>query len=420
MINNFDICIESEIGQLEGVILHAPGLEVENMTPGNVERALYSDILNLAVATEEYSQLKGVLGKVTQTFFVRDLLTQVLANEKVKETLVKKVCRNEEVPHICDQLLALPKEELATQLIQGVVMEKNSLSRYLSKEYYILPPLHNFFFTRDSAIALDRWVLVGKTASQVRERETIIMEAIFDSHPSFNTKTVTPPIGYQDGSSSICIEGGDVLVAREDILLIGIGARSTAEGVDFVIENLNKWKRNKHIIVQELPHNPESFIHLDMVFTFLDVDKCMVYEPVMLQPNRYRTVHITLDNGKVASIREEKNLLEALKPLGMDLEPVFCGGSSDSWLQEREQWHSGANFFAMGPGQVIGYGRNVYTIEEMNKHGFEVIDARKVIKGKVDLKDHKKYVVTMHGAELPRGGGGCRCMTMPIKRQPVQ
>jgi arginine deiminase len=146
----------------------------------------------------------------------------------------------------------------------------------------------------------------------------------------------------------------------------------------------------------------------------------MAFEPVILKPNRYQTVHIVLDNGTVTSIKTEENIPVVLKKLGFDMEPVLCGGGTDTWYQEREQWHSGANFFALAPGKVIGYGRNVHTIEEMNRHGFEVVKARDVIEGKTDLKDHKKCVVTIHGAELSRGGGGCRCMTMPVKRKSVR
>eukprot|EP00825_Cyclidium_porcatum_P050053 TRINITY_DN8814_c0_g1_i2.p1 TRINITY_DN8814_c0_g1~~TRINITY_DN8814_c0_g1_i2.p1 ORF type:complete len:158 (-),score=12.39 TRINITY_DN8814_c0_g1_i2:106-579(-) len=96
-----------------------------------------------------------------------------------------------------------------------------------------------------------------------------------------------------------------------------------------------------------------------------------------------------------------------------------CGGTKDTWIQEREQWHSGANFFALGPGKVMGYARNVYTMEEMSKHGFEIIRAKDVITNHIDLNVHSKYVVTIDGSELPRGGGGARCMTMPVRRKKI-
>jgi arginine deiminase len=247
----------------------------------------------------------------------------------------------------------------------------------------------------------------------------MIMEAIFDFHPLFSARTVNP-LTIEGDNSKLKIEGGDILIARDDILLVGIGARTTPQAIDFLIEHFKRLGKKHHIVVQELPVQPESFIHLDMVFTLLDVDKCMIYEPVILQPNRFRTVHIEIDNGEVKSIREERNILTALAHLGMDLKPINCGGTaSDSWIQEREQWHSGANFFCLGPGKIIGYRRNVNTIEELDRNGFEIIDALDVIDNKVDLDTYDKYVVTIDGSELARGGGGCRCMTMPIKRAAI-
>jgi arginine deiminase len=100
----------------------------------------------------------------------------------------------------------------------------------------------------------------------------------------------------------------------------------------------------------------------------------------------------------------------------MDLQPTFCGGKKDTVVQEREQWHSGANFFALGPGKVIGYNRNIHTLENMHEAGFEIIKAKDVTDGRVDPETYDKYVLTIDGAELSRGGGGVRCMTMPFRR----
>jgi len=415
----YNINLTSEIGKLNGVILHLPGKEVENMTPKNAEKALYSDILNLAVAKKEYEQLSGVLSKVTKTFQLTNLLEDVLKNEKVRDTFISKLSENENKYSIREQLLSLNHKQLASQLITGIVMKKDNLSKFLSSDRYSLPPLHNFFFMRDASIAINNEVLIGRMANRVRRREALIMETIFDFHPAFNAKTVNPLNTYGD-ESRITIEGGDVLVAREDILLIGIGARTTAEGVDFLIEKYKMEKKNMNIIIQEIPKKPESFIHLDMVFTILDQNTCMVYEPLILKTNRYATVHISIENGVVKFIREEKDLLLVLKKLGMDLKPVLCGGATDQWIQEREQWHSGANFFAIAPGKVLGYGRNQYTVDALNKEGFEVIKAKELIEDKKDINKYKKAVITIYGSELARGGGGCRCMTMPINRDNLE
>ncbi|MDP4185378.1 MAG: arginine deiminase family protein, partial [Bacteroidota bacterium] len=283
-------------------------------------------------------------------------------------------------------------------------------------------PLHNFFFTRDSSISVLDEVLIGKMANKVRERESIIMEAIFKYHPLWGVKTCNPTLPQTSKSNlNMTIEGGDVLVARDDILIIGTGCRTSTQGIDFLIDSIKARNgKTRHILVKELPDAPESFIHLDMVFTFLDRDSCMVFEPLMLQKNKYQTIHITIENGTVSSIRNEGNLLKALKRLGIDLNPISCGGNNDSWIQEREQWHSGANFFAFAPGKVIGYERNVHTLEEMNKNGFEIIKADDVISGQINPFHYNKCVVTIAGSELARGGGGARCMTMPLRRKNVE
>ncbi|MBI9033144.1 MAG: arginine deiminase [Bacteroidales bacterium] len=419
MSEKLNINVRSEIGELEGVILHTPGKEVENMNPRNASKALYSDILNLAIVNQEYAQLSGVLNKITRTFQIKDLLAEVLKNDKVKNDLIHNVVRNENLQDIMDDLESFNPYELSTAMLEGLLMEKNNLTRFLDKRRYSLVPLHNFFFTRDASVSVLDKVLISKMASPVRERESLIMETIFDYHPDFVTTTFNP-ICDRAPKDEISIEGGDVLIARDDILLIGTGTRTSSRGIDALIEKYKKEGGIKHIIVQQLPHEPESFIHLDMVFTLLDKDKCMVFEPLIMHSNKYLTLHIEILNEKDVKIRGEKNILEALKKLGMDLKPVYCGGTEDLYNMEREQWHSGANFFALAPGKVIGYGRNSYTIEEMNRNGFEVIKALDVISESINLADYNQYVVTIEGSELSRGGGGCRCMTMPVRRKAVE
>lgn len=416
-----NINVNSEIGKLDAVIIHKPGPEVENMTPENAQRALYSDILNLSVAIPEYNNFVGVLEKYTKVMDVSDLLLDIIKDEYIKHELINNICVAENIRDIdvFNLIEGISDESLAAQLIQGIEMRKNNLTRFLDNEKYSLHPLPNFFFTRDASFSVGNEVLIGHMANSVRDRETIIMDAIFRHHPMLKANTVSTVKTYNKIDKGT-IEGGDVIVAREDILIIGNGDRTSTQGIDSVIEHVKAKDGVHHIIVQELPSKPESFIHLDMVFTFLDKNTCMLFEPLIINATRYLTIHITIDNHKVVKINEEKNILHALKTLGMDLEPVFCGGNNELTIMEREQWQSGANFFCLEPGKIIGYKRNTHTIDALDKYGFNIVKAKDIVQGKVNIADYDKLAITIEGNELSRGGGGARCMTMPISRQKVE
>ena len=414
---NLTLNVQSEVGKLEAVMLHYPGAEVENMTPKHAQRALYSDILNLSIAQKEYEQLYGVLNKYARVYEIMKMLTAVLKDSSKKEALLRKICETEHVMPYFEYLMSLPEEETARVLIEGLPATVNTLTQFLKDDYYALLPLYNFYFTRDASVTVGNNVLICKMANNVRMRESIILDAIFGSDIFFNCHVVNTFDFKSNEPGDIKIEGGDVLIAREDILLIGNGSRTSTQAIDRLIEKMCGNKSGKqHIIVQQLPESPESFIHLDMVFTFLDTNAAMIYKPLILGNNSYKTVHIQIDNGKVAKISSVPNIPTALKKLGMDIETLVCGGRSDDWDQEREQWHSGANFFAVEPGKVLSYARNIHTLEELNKNGFDVVSAWDVIDGKYDLKTSGRCVITIEGSELPRGGGGPRCMTMPLRR----
>ncbi|MGM9762845.1 MAG: arginine deiminase family protein [Candidatus Cryptobacteroides sp.] len=415
------INVFSEIGSLDAVLLHRPGAEVENMTPGTAQRALYSDILNLSIAQEEYAQLGGTLEKICKVYEVNDLLVKVLEQPKPREELIRRICLSEERTAYMDELMDMRSADLARVLIEGLPAKINTLSAYMNNDYYALFPLYNFYFTRDAAVTCGNEALVCKMANKVRVRESLIMDAIYRKSGAFEC-SVTDANDFQPVNSKINMEGGDILVAREDIIIIGNGCRTSTQGIDFIVERLKRVhnKGRFHILVQQLPSHPESFIHLDMVFTLLDRDKCMIFKPLITESNQYQTVHMIIDDGNVTSIRPVSGLLPALKRLGMDLKPVVCGGD-DEWDQEREQWHSGANTFAFAPGKILAYERNIHTLNELNKAGFEIVSASDFISGKYEdiLTSDKPCAISIQGSELPRGGGGARCMTMPLSRQQV-
>lgn len=403
-------CVESEIGKLNYVLLHAPGPEIEHMIPENAHKFLFSDMLNQREAYNDYRDFQGTLKKVANVLTVRELLEDILKKEDLKLELIDKICKRENLTFLKNELESLSSSDLAKAFIEG--LENDNI-----KERYIMPPAPNFFFMRDASFTMYDNIMISKMATTVRDRESILLQAIYNNSPIFDVKTVNPVEQYAPNGIGR-VEGGDVLMARHDIILSGCGARTSVEGIKAMVEHLKTKGDHRHLISQELPLEPESFIHLDMVFTLLDVNKCMVFKPVILNPE-YKTVHYEIfENGEV-KVYEEENLIVALRKLGMDLEPIFCGGD-DEYNMLREQWHSGSNFFTFAPGKILGYERNYNTIENLNKHGFEVLTAADVASGKVSVDDYEKCVVAFKGNELSRGGGGARCMTMPLHRDAVE
>src|SRR5690554_6537684 len=184
--NRLTLNVQSEIGKLEAVMLHYPGPEVENMTPKNAQRALYNDILNLAIAQKEYAQLKGVLEKYSRVYEVSDLLEKVVEIPRQRAILLQKICSAEKVQDYFDYLMELSSHQLARVLIEGLPMQVKTLTDFLKEEYYALQPLYNFYFTRDTSVVIGNRSLVCKMANAVRMRESFIMDAIFNSGLFFN------------------------------------------------------------------------------------------------------------------------------------------------------------------------------------------------------------------------------------------
>ena len=411
--NPISVNVSSEIGKLQHVLVHMPGPEIENMTPEDAHIYLFSDILNLQVAQKEYGYFKRVLQKATQVHEICDLLADILEDDRIKNSLIDRICKAEDRLVIADYLKGMTAKELSKKLIEGVRMD--SIASF-KKEKYLLRPLPNLFFMRDASFTMFDNLMISSMASQVRARECMILETIYNLHPMFEAKVVKPSLDY-DVHGIGTVEGGDVQIIRDDVVICGLGARTNMHGVEGLVEHLKTKPGVKHLIFQELPLTPESFIHLDMVFTMLDVDKCMIYEPVILNP-AFKTFHITIDGQKAVG-KEVTDLVAGLKSIGLDLEPVYCGDGNDDYAA-REQWHSGCNFFCLEPGKFIGYGRNQHTLQALNDAGFNVVTAADVVNNKVNLERQRKCIIAFEGNELSRGGGGARCMTMPVQRMAVE
>ena len=406
-----EVNVSSETGRLRAVLLHRPGVEIERMTPLNANAALYSDILNKPIVDQEYSNFCGVLERWTQVYYVQDILEELLKDENVKAKLLSDSLRgcNQKTAKVIAEIAGDDPRKLAQVLIEGCEDPKWDGA---SEHRYLLKPLYNLFFTRDASSTVYNRVLINSMSFEVRERESLIYEAIFKHFFGVDTLNAMAWNPYAR------TEGGDVQIASPDLLCIGQGIRTNAKGIDYLAQTFARERDHFNILVQELPLKPESFIHLDMVFTFLGQHRCMVFEPLLKKDGIFAdkdTTLITIDNGKI-SYRRVDNMLSGLHSLGWDIEPVFCGGN-DPWVQLREQWHSGANFFALGDDKVMGYRRNTHTVDALDKAGYAVLNAEDIISGKTDMNDYERFVAVFPGSELPRAGGGARCMTMPIWRE---
>jgi len=416
LMTTVKISNHSEIGKLNTVIIHQPGPEMENMTPETASEVLYDDILTLDLALQEHAQLSGVLRKVANNVLdFSGLLTDILADEKVKLDLLQDVCALHGHNELVDDLMAFDAVDLSRQLFEGTLLKKNTLERYISPSRHAIPPLPNAFFTRDAVMCVYNKTVIGSMAHRVRLTEALLLKSIFNNHPALSGQGFHFD-GTQGKSDTLTIEGGDLLVIKDDLLVIGYSERTSAKAIDRMAEKLSLGKENLDIIVVELP-KIRATIHLDMIFTMLDVDTVMNFSPLITGPGKCKAFHLSCTNGKINYINEYSGLPKALRLFGLELKFVKCGGDNP-FSQEREQWTSGANFFTFAPGHVIGYKHNKATLEALNHAGFEVVDAKDIISGAVKMPVGKT-AVAMDGSELSRGGGGCRCMTMPVHRDPV-
>jgi arginine deiminase len=418
--------VTSEIGKLKRVLIHLPGREIDLMVPPMMNQLLFDDILYGQVAREEHRRFQQlILFVADEVLDIQDLLEEVLEEDDLKRVIVRDLARRNGLPR---RLMGWLQEQtpaaLAEVLISGIPNEKKSSGNLPAFDLY---PVPNYFFMRDPQVVIGSGVVVSGMATQARRREALLSKYVFQFHKSFRDQDVIFADFMGEGperpirKSAPSIEGGDILIPRRDLLLIGITERTNRAGIELLARKLKAADSGvKSIIAVELPKQ-RSFMHLDTVFTQISQDECLIYPPVILPSGQQPATVTSIDLTKrEIGYAPQKSLLAALKKKGFDLKPIYCGGKK-AIDQQREQWTDGANAFALGPGVVLTYERNVRTAEELAANGYHIVYEDDLLLGRTELETwtDKKYALQLQGHELSRARGGPRCMTMPLERDEV-
>ncbi|MCL2280978.1 arginine deiminase [Candidatus Saccharibacteria bacterium] len=414
------INVMSEIGKLRAVLLCRPGAELENLTPDTLQELLFDDIPYLKVAQEEHDRFANLLKERGAEVLYYDALTaEALADESVREHFVDDMLRSSKQSDrrvssaLRDYLLSMDTHSMVRQIMAGVrkkdikIAFENSTSleamvecggeKFCESGYpFYLDPMPNLYFSRDYAAAIGHGMTINHMHFPARRRESLFMKYILEHHPRFKDQDV--PIWY-DRDQRWSIEGGDEQVWNRETVTIGLSQRTQPGAIEQMATKLLAESDFKRVVALEIPKS-HALMHLDTVLTVVDYNKFTIFPSIMDKLGEMNIFVLSRrDDGEI-NIEYRENLMDVIREvMGRDDIDLIPTGGGDQIASEREQWNDGSNTLAIAPGVVVTYDRNYVSNQLMREHGLEVLE--------------------IPGAELGRGRGGPRCMSMPLVREEI-
>lgn len=397
----------SEIGRLKRVLLHRPGGELENLMPEYLERLLFDDIPFLKEAQHEHDAFADCLrAQGVEVVYLADLVVESLTAPGIRQSFIKQFIEESGITDarlgemLAEYLDQMPdKQMVATMMagirktqMQGVSDKLGDYLFHMENDYpFVVDPMPNLYFTRDPFATIGTGVSIHKMHTATRNRETLFGKLIFEHNPKF----INTPRWY-DRAKTSSLEGGDILILSPEVLAVGISQRTEGDSIDTLAETvLTRSKTFKKILAFNIPKS-RSFMHLDTVFTMVDRDKFTVHPNIL---SRITVFVMELDENNKMKIHQEDGRLDDIlkKHLQLDSVQLIPCGEGSEIDAAREQWSDGSNTLAIAPGEVVVYSRNYVTNRSLEEAGIRI------------------HVIP--SAELSRGRGGPRCMSMPLWRE---